>query len=86
MCTIDNASTPMERPASTLDDSRKPAVAGVRAAPRIKPFRVITVEVASKVKPEVMSTIEVLVAVAAGDDVAVKDATVLAIEETDPKK
>ena len=58
----------------------------MRAAPRISPFKVITVEVASNVKPEVVKTIEVLVAVAAGDEVAVKSATVLAMEETDPKK
>ena len=36
--------------------------------------------------PPVVSTIEVLVAVAAGLEVAVKEETVLAIEETDPKK
>jgi hypothetical protein len=33
-----------------------------------------------------VSTIEVLVAVAAGVEVAVKDATLLVMEETDPKK
>ncbi len=36
--------------------------------------------------PAVVSTIEELVSVAAGDDVAVKDPTVLAMEVTDPKK
>ena len=36
--------------------------------------------------PAVVSTIEVLVAVAAGDEVAVNDVTVLAVDVTDPKK
>ncbi len=36
--------------------------------------------------PAVVSTIEVLAADAAGDEVAVKDVTVLAMEMTDPKK
>ncbi len=36
--------------------------------------------------PVVVSTIEVLVAVAAGVEVAVKDATLLVMEETDLKK
>ena len=36
--------------------------------------------------PPVVSTIVVLVAVAAGDEVAVKDETVLVIKLTDPKK
>ena len=36
--------------------------------------------------PPVVSTIVVLVAVAAGDEVAVKGKTVLAMEVTDPKK
>ncbi len=86
LCIIYSASTPTDRPASTLDDRWKPVVAAGRAAPRVSPFRVITVEVASKVKPEVVRTTEVLVAVAAGDEVAVKDVTPLAMEVTDPKK
>ena len=36
--------------------------------------------------PPVVSTIVVLVAVAAEDEVAVKDPTVLVMEVTDPKK
>jgi hypothetical protein len=36
--------------------------------------------------PPVVSTIVVLVAVAAGDEVAVKDVTVLVMEVTNPKK
>ncbi len=36
--------------------------------------------------PAVVRMIEVLVAVAAGVEVAVKDVTVLAMEATDPKK
>ena len=36
--------------------------------------------------PVVVSTIEVLAAIAAGVEVAVKDTTVLAMEVTDPKK
>jgi len=36
--------------------------------------------------PPVVSTIMVLKAVAAGVEVAVKDPTVLVMEETDPKK
>jgi hypothetical protein len=36
--------------------------------------------------PAVVSTIEVLVAVAAGVEVAVNNVTLLVMEETDPKK
>jgi hypothetical protein len=46
----------------------------------------MTVELESNVEPEVVKTIEVLAAVAAGVEVAVKDVTVLAMEETEPKK
>jgi len=47
----------------------------------------MTVELESKLEPEVVKTIEVLVAVAAGDEVAVKPATVAAVmEATVPKK
>ena len=36
--------------------------------------------------PAVVSTIVVLKAIAAGDEVAIKDTTVLAMEVTDPRK
>jgi hypothetical protein len=86
LCTIDDASTPKDRPASTIDIKWKPAVIGARAEPKINPIRVITVNEGSTVNPTVVRTIEVLAAVAAGVEVAVKDVTALAMEVTDPKK
>ena len=86
LCTIDSASNATDRPGSTLEDSWNPAEAGARAVPRISPFRVMTVELESNVEPEVVKTIEVLAAVAAGVEVAVKNVTVVAMEATDPKK
>ena len=57
-----------------------------RAAPRVSPVSVIVIAAVPVAAPAVVSTIEVLVPVATGDDVAVKDATVLVMEATVPKK
>ena len=71
---------------STLDESWKPPMTIARAAPRASPVSVIVIGTMPVAAPAVVSTIEVLVAVAAGDDVAVKDSTVLVMEATVPKK
>ena len=71
---------------STLDESWKPPMTIARAAPRASPVSVIVIAAVPVAAPAVVSTIEVLVAVAAGDDVAVKDSTVLVMEATVPKK
>jgi hypothetical protein len=57
-----------------------------RATPRVSPVSVIVIATVPVAAPAVVSTIEVLAAVAAGVEVAVKPATVLAMELTDPKK
>ena len=75
-----------DNPASALDFIWKPPAPIVRAPPRVSPVSVIVMAAVPVAAPPVASTIEVLVAVAAGDEVAVKGATVLAMEETDPKK
>ena len=65
----------------------KPPVTAVRAPPRVSPIRVIPKEeVPVATPPPVVRTIVVLVAVAAGVEVAVKNVTVLAMEATEPKK
>ena len=71
---------------SALDESWKPPMTIARAAPRASPVSVIVIAAVPVAAPAVVSTIEVLVAVAAGDDVAVKDSTVLVMEATVPKK
>ena len=71
---------------SALVFIRKPPDTMTRAPPRLSPVSVIVTAAVPVAAPPVVSTIEVLVAVAAGDDVAVKGATVLAMEKTDPKK
>ncbi len=71
---------------SALDESWKPPATMARAAPRVSPVSVIAMGVVPVAAPAVVSKIEVLVADAAGDDVAVKAATVLVMEVTDPKK
>ena len=77
-----------DNPASALVWIWKPPVTAVRAPPRVSPVRVIPNEEVPVAEPAapVVRTIVVLVAVAAGDEVAVKAATVLAMEVTDPKK
>ena len=71
---------------SALDESLKPPATMARAPPRVSPVSVIVMAAVPVAAPPVVSTSEVLAAVAAGDEVAVKDVTVLVMEETDPKK
>ena len=52
----------------------------------MSPVRVMMMADVLVAAPAMVRTIAVLVAVAAGDEVAVKPATVLAMEVTDPKK
>ena len=52
----------------------------------MSPVSVMVIAAVPVAAPPVVSTIVVLVAVAAGDEVAVKDVTVLVMEVTDPKK
>ena len=76
-----------DNPASALVESLKPPVTIARAPPRVSPVKVMVIAVLVPVAaPAVVRTIEVLVAVAAGVEVAVNNATVLAMEATDPKK
>ena len=77
-----------DNPGSALVLIWKPPVTAVRAPPRVSPIKVIpNEEVPVATPPPVVRTIAVLVAVAAGDEVAVKPATVAAVmEETEPKK
>ena len=71
---------------SALDESRKPPMTIARAAPRVSPVSVIVIAAVPVAAPAVVSTIEVLSPDAERDDVAVKDATVLVMEATVPKK
>ena len=80
------ASSPGVTVGSALDESLKPPVTTARAAPRVSPVSVMVMAEVPVAAPPVVSTIVVLVAVAAGLEVAVKEETVLAIEATDPKK
>ena len=78
-----------DAPASALVLIWKPPVTAARTLPRVSPVRVIPNEEVPVAEPAapVVRTIVVLVAVAAGDEVAVKPATVAAVmEATDPKK
>ena len=76
-----------DNPASSFVLIWKPPVTAVRAPPRVSPVRVIpNEEVPVATPPPVVRTIVVLVAVAAGVEVAVKNVTVLAMEATEPKK
>ena len=83
MATVSRAT---DNPASVLVLIWKPPVTIARAPPRVSPFRVMVRAPVPVAMPEVVRTIEVLAAVAAGDEVAVKDVTPLAMEVTDPKK
>ena len=80
------ASSPGVKAVSALDESWKPPVTMARAAPRVSPVSVMVMEAVPVAAPAVMSTIEVLVAVAAGVEVAVNDVSLLMMEVTDPKK
>ncbi len=79
-------SLPAVNVVSTLVESAKPPVKLARAPPRVSPVSVMVIAAMPVGTPPVVSTIVVLVAVAAGVEVAVKVATVLAMEVTDPKK
>jgi len=79
-------SNPAVKVVSALVESLKPPVTTIRAPPRVSPVRVMVIAAVPVAAPAVVRTIVVLVDVAAGDDVAVKDATVLEMEETVPKK
>ncbi len=52
----------------------------------MSPVSVMVIAAVPVAAPAVVSTIEVLVAVAAGLEIAINDVTVLAMEVTDPKK
>ena len=75
-----------DNPASALVFIWKPPGTMVRAPPSVSPVSVIAKAKVPVAAPAVVSTIEVLVAVAAGVEVAVKPAPVLVMEVTDPKK
>jgi len=83
---IATVSNPAVGVVSALVDRWKPAVTIARGAPRVSPVSVIVMAAVPVAAPAVVSTIEVLVAVAAEVEVAVKDVTVLAMEDTVPKK
>jgi len=71
---------------SALVESLKPPVTMARGAPSVSPVRVMVIAAVPVAAPAVVSTIVVLVAVAAGLEVAVNDVTPLAMEVTVPKK
>ena len=83
MATVSKAT---DRPASALVESLKPPVTMARTLPRVSPVSVMVIAAVPVAAPAVVSTIVVLVAVAAVYETAVKDVTVLAMEATDPKK
>ena len=73
--------------ASALDESLKPPAAAACAAPRVSPVSVMVIAaVPVAAQQPVVSTIVVLVGVAAVYDIAVKVGTVLEMEATVPKK
>jgi hypothetical protein len=83
------AVVPAEAKGSTLEDILKPNVAAAWAAPRVSPLIVIVTAEVPVATPAVVRTIEVLVAVAAVEDVAcsiVTEPTVLVMEVTIPRK
>lgn len=79
------ASNPVDNVVSALVDSWKPPVTIPRGAPRVSPVRVMVIATAPVAAPAVVRTMVVLADERAGE-VAVKDATVLPMETTDPKK
>jgi len=80
------ASKPADIVESELDESLKPPVMIARGTPRVSPVRVMMMADVLVAAPAVVRTIAVLVAVAAGVEVAVNDVTPLAMEVTVPKK
>ena len=85
MAVMARASLPAVKVASVLDDILKPKVASARGVPRVSPVRVMVIAAVPDTAPAVVRTISVLVAVTAAE-VAVKRLTLLAMEETVPKK
>ncbi len=85
-CVMAAATSPGVIVVSALDESLKPSDTIARASPRVSPVSVMVIAVVPVSAPAVVSTIEVLAAVAAGVEVAVKFITVLEMEATDPKK
>jgi len=79
-------SNPTDDPASALVFIWKPPVTIARTLPRVSPVSVMVIAAVPVAAPAVVSTIDVLVAVAAEVEVAVKFVTPLAMEVTDPKK
>ena len=79
------ASLPADKPVSTLDDILKPATFNARAPPRVNPVRVMVIAAVPDATTPVVRTRVVLAAVTAAE-VAVKVATLLAMEVTVPKK
>jgi hypothetical protein len=80
------ASKGTENTTSSIVAIWKPPATMARAPPSVSPKSVMVMAEVPVALPAVVSTIEVLVAVAAGVEVAVKDATLLVMEATDPKK
>ena len=78
-------SNPVDRDVSVLDESLKQPVTIARTLPRGSPVRVMVRALAPVAAPPVVRTIVVLVAVAAGVEVAVTP-PVVAMEKTVPKK
>ena len=76
----------LDIPASALVFMWKPPATMARAPPRVSPVSVIVIAAVPVAAPAVVRTIEVLAAVAADVEVAVKEVTVLAMDVTDPKK
>ena len=76
----------LDNPASALVFIWKPPETMVRAPPRVSPVSVIVIAAVPVAAPAVVRTIEVLVAIAAVYEKAVKDVTVLTMEVTNPKK
>ncbi len=84
---IAGASTPTERPVSTLEDKRKPPDASDRAPPRESPFKVMVLcAPVSTVAPAVVRTIWVLVAVTAGAVPVKLGIPAAVMDVTDPMK
>ncbi len=83
---MEAASSPGVKVVSALDESWKPPATMARAPPSVSPHSVMVMAAVPVALPAVVSTIEVLAAVAAGVEKAVKDATLLVMEATDPKK
>ena len=73
-------------PASVLVLIWKPPVTIARAPPRVSPFRVMVRAPVPVARPPVVRTIVVLVAVAAGVEVAVNASAAFVMEVTVPKK